>query len=77
MAKETKVFQMHWISFFITFALGIFYVYISSPQARLIIKYPTPYNVNKVYYQNDDNMCYKYDAEEVKCTIDAIPQPVT
>lgn len=77
MAKEENVFRMHWTSFFIAFALGIFYVYISSPQPRLVIKYPTPYNANKVYYQNDDNMCYKYEAEEVKCTSDATPQPIT
>ena len=77
MKKEQNMFTMNWISFFGAFAIGMFYVYIASPKPRLIIKYPTPYNANKVYYQNDDNLCYKYNAEEVKCTSNAIPQPVT
>jgi hypothetical protein len=77
MPKEEKVFRLNWIAFFIAFAVGMFYVYISSPKPRLIIKYPTPYNANKVTYQNDDNVCYKYDTEEVKCTDTAIPQPIT
>jgi hypothetical protein len=74
--KEEKVFRMNWFSFFIAFALGIFYVYISSPKPRLIIKYPTPYNANKVLYQNDEDICYKYNVEEVKCSSDAITQPI-
>jgi len=74
--KENKVFKMKWTFFFLAFALGIFYVYISSPKPRIIIKYPTPYNANKVVYQNNEKLCYKYSAEEVNCTNDALPQPI-
>jgi hypothetical protein len=77
MNKNEKVFRVNWYIFFLAFALGLFYVYISSPQPRLVIKYPTPYNANKAMYQNDDNICYKYNAEEVKCNDKAIPQPIT
>jgi len=74
--KENNEFNINWISFFIAFAAGVFYVYASSPQPRLVIKYPTPYNANTILYQNNDNICYKYNAEEVTCTNDAIPQPI-
>ena len=77
MKAEEKIFRINWYSFFIAFALGVFYVYISSPKPRIIIKYPTPFNANKVYYKSDDGMCYKYNIEEVKCDNNAIPQPVT
>lgn len=73
---EEKIFKMNWYAFFIAFALGVFYVYISTPKPRIIIKYPTPFNANKVYYQSDDGMCYKYNVEEVKCDSSAIPQPI-
>lgn len=76
MIKNKKGFQIYWIPFFVSFALGMFYVYISSPKQRIVIKYPTPYNAERIYYQNDDGICYKYKAEEVKCTSSAFDQPI-
>jgi hypothetical protein len=76
MVKEEKVFRLNFTVFFIAFALGIFYVYISAPKQKILIKYPTPYNANKVYYQNDDGACYKYKVDEIKCTRNSISQPI-
>lgn len=73
---QEKVFRLNYVSFFIAFALGIFYVYISAPKQRVVIKYPTPYNADKIYYQNDDNVCYKYKVQEVKCNRNATAQPI-
>lgn len=74
--KDTRMFRMNWLSFFLAFVLGIFYVYISSPPIRNVIKYPTPYNANKIVYMNHDNQCYKYNADEVKCTEASLTQPI-
>ena len=74
--KATRMFRMNWLSFAVAFVLGIFYVYISSPPIRNVIKYPTPYNANKIVYMNHDNQCYKYNAEEVKCTEASLTQPI-
>uniref|UniRef100_A0A6C0I9K7 Uncharacterized protein n=1 Tax=viral metagenome TaxID=1070528 RepID=A0A6C0I9K7_9ZZZZ len=74
--KDTMMFKMNWLSFAFAFVLGIFYVYISSPPIRNVIKYPTPYNANKIVYMNHDNQCYKYNAEEVKCTEASLTQPI-
>jgi len=74
--QENKTFRINWFSFVFAFILGAIYVYISSPPIRNVIKYPTPYNANKIVYKNNDNQCYKYSAEEVKCTASSLTQPI-
>ena len=53
--------------FFISFCVGMFLVYISTPKPRIIIKYPTPQNAGKIIYKDNSGVCYKYLAKEVKC----------
>lgn len=60
------------LSFFIAFCIGIFVVYISTPEPKVIFKYPTPDNVDKNVYKDHSDTCYKYEATEVKCSEDAI-----
>jgi len=72
-----KTFSFNIFAFIIAFAIGIFYVYISTPKPKIIIKYPTPYNADKIVYRHSDNdTCYKFKVDEVKCTPDAIEQPI-
>jgi hypothetical protein len=76
MGEEDKVFRFDFLAFIIAFAIGIFYVYIASPKPKIIIKYPTPYNANRVVYRNENDICYKYQVEEIKCTDKAVEQPI-
>lgn len=71
-----KKFEFNIYSFLIMFILGMFYVYISAPKPIVVIKYPTPYNANKIVYKNNNDTCYKYSVDEVKCTDKAIQQPI-
>jgi len=71
-----KTFKFNYLAFIIAFGIGILYVYLSAPKPKIIIKYPTPYNVNKVIYKNENDICYKYIAEEIKCNDKAIMQPI-
>ena len=73
----TKCFDFNIYAFFIALFVGLFYVYIAVPKPKIILKYPTPYNVEKITYRSEsgDN-CYKYKIEEVKCTDKSIPQPI-
>lgn len=64
----SKYFNTLW--FFIGFAVGMFYVYISQPSPKIIMKHPTPDNSSKVVYHDAQNNCYKYLAEEIKCPND-------
>ncbi len=71
-----KTFKFNFFAFIIAFAIGILYVYVSAPKPRIIIKYPTPLNADKIVYKNENDICYKYKAEEVKCTDKSISQPI-
>ena len=72
----TKVFKFNFIAFFIAFLIGIIYVYLSTPKQKVIIKYPNPFNANKTIYKNENDICYKYEVEELKCNNMAIEQPI-
>jgi len=76
MEEPQGEFKFNFLAFIIAFGIGILYVYISTPKAKIVIKYPTPYNSNKIVYRNDNDICYKYNVEEVKCTDNAIDQPL-
>lgn len=71
-----RVFKFNFYSFIIAFAIGMFYVYIATPKPKIVIKYPTPYNANRIVYKNENDVCYKYLVEEVKCNDKAIEQPL-
>ena len=73
---KNKKFVFNFIAFFTAFAIGILYVYIAAPKKKLLIKYPNPFNANNTIYQTDDNICYKYKVNEVKCNNNSIQQPL-
>ena len=76
MEEIQPCFKFHFFAFIIAFSVGIFYVYIATPKPKIVIKYPTPYNANKIVYRNDNDVCYKYKVSEVKCSDKAIEQPM-
>ncbi len=53
--------------FFISFFIGLFFVYISTPTPEVIIKYPTPDKADKTIFEDDAENCYKFTANEVSC----------
>lgn len=72
-----KSFKIHFGSFIVAFALGIFFVYINIPKPKIIIKYPTPDNVNSIIYQDPAENCYQYEATKVECTNNSVKQPIS
>lgn len=56
--------------FMISFFVGMFFVYISTPKPDIIIKYPTLENAGKIIYQDDAGECYKYMVKNVQCPAD-------
>lgn len=55
--------------FIISFGIGLFIVYVSSPKPTVIIKYPTPENNDMIFHDDGDN-CYKFNINEVPCPKD-------
>jgi len=54
--------------FIVSLAVGIFFVYLSTPAPTIIYVYPTPDNVNNVDYKDASGTCFKFQSKEVKCS---------
>jgi hypothetical protein len=53
--------------FFISLAIGIFFVYIFENGSRQIYVYPTPDNVDTIQYKDATNTCFAVKQEKVMC----------
>ena len=56
--------------FLVALCVGLFYTYITAPTPRIVIKYPTPFNVGKVTYVDQGGVCYRYQMKKVDCPTD-------
>ena len=56
--------------FFIALFVGFFITYTFTPAPKIIYKYPTPDNINKVTYIDNVDNCFKYSAQKVNCPVD-------
>jgi hypothetical protein len=57
--------------FLISFAIGLFFVYVYGPETKDVFIYPTPENVSKIIYKDHANNCFSYEQQQVKCPKDA------
>lgn len=55
------------LAFLVALALGLFYNYVYTPLPEIVYKYPTPFNVDKVTYQDSLNNCYQYTLVDSPC----------
>ena len=56
--------------FLISFAIGLFFIYILGPEMKDIFIYPSPETVNKVLFKDKADNCFYFEEEEVKCPND-------
>jgi hypothetical protein len=56
--------------FLISLAIGLFYVYLSNPEPKVIYVYPTPENINQLQFKDKASNCFEFKASEVKCPKD-------
>jgi hypothetical protein len=54
-------------AFLISFAIGLFFIYVLGPETKTIFIYPSPENVNKVLFKDKADNCFYFDQLEVKC----------
>jgi len=53
--------------FLVSLAFGLFAVYITMPDTRKILVYPTPENVSILQYRDKTNTCFSFKQTEVSC----------
>lgn len=53
--------------FLVSLALGIFAVYITGSDIKVVHIYPQPDNISKVQYKDKAGQCFEYTATEVTC----------
>jgi hypothetical protein len=56
--------------FFISFAIGLFFVYVLGPEKKIIYIYPTPENVDKVLFKDKAKNCFYFEEEVIECPKD-------
>lgn len=58
--------------FFISFAIGILYVYLTDDYKKVIVIYPNPDNIEKYTYLDKANNCFQYELDETNCVEDSV-----
>jgi hypothetical protein len=53
--------------FLVSLAFGLFAVYITMPDTRKILVYPTPENVSILQYRDKTSTCFSFKQTEVSC----------
>jgi hypothetical protein len=56
--------------FLISFAVGLFFVYVLGPEMKTVYIYPTPESLGKVIYKDKSDSCFMFEEEYVSCPED-------
>lgn len=56
--------------FLLSFAIGLFFVYILGPEMKTIYIYPSPENINNLLFKDKADNCFYFQEEIVECPKD-------
>lgn len=55
--------------FLVSFAIGLFFVYMIGPDSKTIFIYPSPDVYNKILYKDKSGTCFQITPKEIQCPI--------
>jgi hypothetical protein len=53
--------------FLVSFAIGLFFIYVLGPEMKTIFIYPSPENVDKVLFKDKAGNCFSFQEEIIEC----------
>lgn len=53
--------------FIVSFAIGLFFVYILGTEMKTVYVYPSPDIINNILLKDNANNCFKLEQKEVNC----------
>ena len=56
--------------FFVSLAIGLFFVYILAPSKKTIYIFPSPENIDKILFKDKADNCFSFEQVEVDCPSD-------
>jgi hypothetical protein len=56
--------------FIISFAFGMFAVYVTMPDTKKIIVYPSPDNIDVIQYKDKAENCFQFKQTSISCPSD-------
>jgi hypothetical protein len=56
--------------FLISFAIGLFFVYVLGPEMKTIYIYPSPENVDKFLFKDKAENCFYFEEQDIECPKD-------
>ena len=56
--------------FLVSFAIGLFFIYILGPEMKNVYIYPSPETVNKVLFKDNADNCFYFEEEFIECPKD-------
>lgn len=56
--------------FIISFAIGLFFVYILGTEMKTVYVYPSPDIINNILFKDNANNCFKLEQKEITCPKD-------
>jgi hypothetical protein len=61
--------------FLVSFALGVFAVYVTASDKKKIVVYPTPDNVSHIQYKDQAGNCFQFQQTKTKCSNESKKTP--
>lgn len=56
--------------FLLSFAVGLFFIYVLGPEMKTVYIYPSPENLNRILYKDKAANCFTFEEEQVECPRD-------